>query len=186
MYPVLMTWTELSKPPKCKLPAGFHHMHVDDNGTICTSVLSEERGWSFIYEVEDLLFALMHHLSHPIPYNPAQLRAYTAFATDNGAEYERIAKETAEKYKPEEFYELAIQAFQLQGTWFSLDKDRLNRTVQIDAPSSKHETPPLEPTVPTEEELIALGLECDCSSCLWAASYKGNDLLCLQGNPGSY
>ena len=47
MYPLTMEFTEEypSKPPKCKFTPALFHPNVYPSGTICLSILNEEKDW---------------------------------------------------------------------------------------------------------------------------------------------
>lgn len=47
VFPLTMEFTEdfPTQPPKCRFPAGFFHPNVFPSGTVCLSILNEEKDW---------------------------------------------------------------------------------------------------------------------------------------------
>jgi ubiquitin-conjugating enzyme E2 I len=47
VYPLTMKFSEEypMKPPRCSFPAGFYHPNVFPSGTVCLSILNEEKDW---------------------------------------------------------------------------------------------------------------------------------------------
>ncbi|POY72528.1 hypothetical protein BMF94_4354 [Rhodotorula taiwanensis] len=69
-YPVTLLF------PDGKFPANFYHPNIYPSGTVCLSILNEEKSWrpaiTILLGIQDLLDA-------PNADDPAQLEAYTTF-----------------------------------------------------------------------------------------------------------
>ncbi|BGO90198.1 hypothetical protein NBRC10512_002401 [Rhodotorula toruloides] len=101
VYPVTLIFPDdyPSKPPKCKLPAGFYHPNIYPSGTVCLSILNEEKSWRPAITLKQILLGIQDLLDAPNPDDPAQLEAYTTFKKDLPA-YEKRVKQQAKEYVP--------------------------------------------------------------------------------------
>lgn len=72
------------KPPKCKFPAGFFHPNVYPSGTVCLSLLDEEKDWKPAITVKQILLGIQDLLGNPNPKSPAQEDAYHTFIRYQG------------------------------------------------------------------------------------------------------
>ncbi|GAA6002308.1 E2 SUMO-conjugating protein UBC9 [Rhodotorula paludigena] len=88
-----------SKPPKCKFPANFYHPNVYPSGTVCLSILNEEKAWKPAITVKQILIGVQELLDAPNAEDPAQLEAYTTFKKDKQA-YEKRVKSQAKEHIP--------------------------------------------------------------------------------------
>jgi len=121
MFPVVMLWANLSRPPKCVFPA-IHHCNVYSSGTISVSTLNEECEWSRSYSVPELFFTIQQLLAHPNVDSPAQKEAYLCYIKSREG-YDNKAREQAAKFSAEaDFLSLTKQAF---GSRFKLDRMKL-------------------------------------------------------------
>ncbi|BGP54236.1 SUMO conjugating enzyme Hus5 [Rhodotorula sphaerocarpa] len=102
VYPVTLLFPDdyPSKPPKCKFPANFYHPNIYPSGTVCLSILNEEKSWrpaiTILLGIQDLLDA-------PNADDPAQLEAYTTFkyvSEKDRSAYEKRVKQQAREYIP--------------------------------------------------------------------------------------
>eukprot|EP01036_Dinobryon_divergens_P029346 gene29346-38425_t len=102
VYKVVMEFPEEypSKPPKCKFVPPLYHPNVYPSGTICLSILDEDKGWRPAITVKQLLLGIQDLLTSPNPDSPAQREAYEAFV-NNPAEYKRKIREQAAKNVPD-------------------------------------------------------------------------------------
>lgn len=99
VYPLTMTFTEEypDKPPKCSFPSGFFHPNIFPSGTVCLSLLNEEKDWKPSITIKQILIGIQDLLSSPNPSDPAQEPAYRAYI-DNRKEYENRVKQQAKNY----------------------------------------------------------------------------------------
>ncbi|KAG0657649.1 E2 SUMO-conjugating protein ubc9 [Rhodotorula mucilaginosa] len=122
VYPVTLLFPDdyPSKPPKCKFPANFYHPNMQvpliappdthmltpclhprsyPSGTVCLSILNEEKSWRPAITVKQILLGIQDLLDAPNADDPAQLEAYTTFKKDKAA-YEKRVKQQAKEYIP--------------------------------------------------------------------------------------
>ena len=59
-----------SKPPKCKFPTGFYHPNIYPSGTVCLSILDEDKGWKPSITVKQILVGIQDLLDSPNPLSP--------------------------------------------------------------------------------------------------------------------
>jgi ubiquitin-conjugating enzyme E2 I len=86
-----------SKPPKCKFPAGFFHPNIYPSGTVCLSIIDEDKGWKPTITVKQILLGVQDLLDNPNPNDPAQADAFHLFLQSK-PEYERRVKQQSQKY----------------------------------------------------------------------------------------
>jgi len=86
-----------SSPPKCKFEPPLFHPNVYPSGTVCLSILDEEKDWRPAITIKQILLGIQHLLSEPNASDPAQAEAYSIFTT-NKTEYERRVRQQAQKY----------------------------------------------------------------------------------------
>ncbi|KAI5476295.1 ubiquitin-conjugating enzyme 9 [Pseudohyphozyma bogoriensis] len=96
VYKLVMTFPEdyPSKPPKCKFTPPLFHPNVYPSGTVCLSILNEEKAWKPAITVKQILLGVQELLDSPNADDPAQLDAYTMFKKDRSA-YEKRVKQQA-------------------------------------------------------------------------------------------
>jgi len=96
MYKLTMEFTEEypSKPPKCKFVPTLFHPNIYPSGTVCLSILNEDKGWKPSITIKQLLIGIQDLLDNPNPDDPAQKEPYLAFK-NNRAEYNRKVREQA-------------------------------------------------------------------------------------------
>eukprot|EP01038_Epipyxis_sp_PR26KG_P007662 gene7662-10426_t len=102
VYKVMMEFPEEypSKPPKCKFIPPLFHPNVYPSGTICLSILDEEKDWRPAITVKQLLIGIQELLDNPNPDSPAQREAYEAY-TNNRPLYIKRIKEQAARNVPD-------------------------------------------------------------------------------------
>ncbi len=88
-----------SKPPKCKFVPALYHPNVYPSGTICLSILSEDKGWKPAITIKQLLLAVQDLLTEPNPLDPAQREAYETYVSDRN-EYNRQIRAQAARCTP--------------------------------------------------------------------------------------
>merc|ERR1712156_1070792 len=84
-------------PPKCKFDPPSFHPNVYPSGTVCLSILDEEKDWRPSITIKQILMGIHILLSEPNEKDPAQADAYTAFTT-NINEYNRKVREQAKQF----------------------------------------------------------------------------------------
>ena len=96
MFKMSMEFTEEypSKPPKCKFTPPLFHPNVYPSGTICLSILNEDKGWKPSITIKQLLIGIQDLLDNPNPDDPAQKEPYLAYK-NNRADYNRRVREQA-------------------------------------------------------------------------------------------
>lgn len=85
-----------SKPPKCKFTPPLFHPNVFPSGTICLSILDEDKGWKPAITIKQLLLGIQDLLDDPNPSDPAQSDAFVMFQKDVSA-YERRVRQQAKE-----------------------------------------------------------------------------------------
>ena len=86
-----------SSPPKCKFDPPLFHPNVYPSGTVCLSILDEEKDWRPSITIKQILMGIHILLSEPNEKDPAQADAYTSFTT-NINEYNRKVREQAKQF----------------------------------------------------------------------------------------
>ena len=87
------------KPPKCKFVPPLFHPNVFPSGTVCLSILNEEKDWKPSLTVKQILMGIQDLLDNPNANDPAQAEPFHLFVNQR-QEYIRRVKEIAAKYKP--------------------------------------------------------------------------------------
>ncbi|XP_071491969.1 SUMO-conjugating enzyme UBC9-B [Diadema setosum] len=92
-------------PPKCKFEPPLFHPNVYPSGTVCLSLLDEDKDWRPAVTIKQILLGIQDLLNDPNINDPAQAEAYTIYQ-QNRMQYERKVKEQAQKFAPGgEFYQ---------------------------------------------------------------------------------
>ncbi|KAG5645594.1 hypothetical protein DXG03_005732 [Asterophora parasitica] len=120
LYKLVMNFPEdyPSKPPKCKFTPPLFHPNVYPSGTVCLSILDEEKSWkpaitikqvladislssmtAHIVLSSQILLGIQDLLDDPNVNDPAQSDAYTMFKNDKVA-YERRVRQQARENIP--------------------------------------------------------------------------------------
>ncbi|KAJ3375928.1 E2 SUMO-conjugating protein ubc9, partial [Lobulomyces angularis] len=73
------------KPPKCKFSIPLFHPNVYPSGTVCLSILDDEKDWKPSISVKQILLGIQELLNDPNPDSPAQSEAYVLFKKDKEA-----------------------------------------------------------------------------------------------------
>ena len=100
-YTLRITFSEdyPSKPPKCQFDPVIFHPNVYPSGTVCLSLLNEEKDWKPSVTMKQLLLAIQHLLTNENPLDPAQREPYELFMKDR-AKYLQRVKEQARQMAP--------------------------------------------------------------------------------------
>nr|AVD53619.1 ubc9 [Dugesia japonica] len=85
-------------PPKCKFEPPLFHPNVFPSGTVCLSILDEEKDWRPAVTIKQILLGIQDLLNNPNPKDPAQAEAYTMFLQSK-KEYEERIKKQAEQHR---------------------------------------------------------------------------------------
>merc|ERR1712146_308013 len=65
-----------SKPPKCKFVPVIFHPNIYPSGTVCLSILNEDKGWKPSITVKQMLLGIQDLLNNPNLSDPAQREPY--------------------------------------------------------------------------------------------------------------
>ncbi|KAF8321770.1 ubiquitin-conjugating enzyme 9 [Clavulina sp. PMI_390] len=101
VYKLLMIFPDEypSKPPKCKFTPPLFHPNVYPSGTVCLSILDEDKSWKPAITIKQILLGIQDLLNDPNANDPAQTEAYTLFKNDKTA-YEKRVKQQARENIP--------------------------------------------------------------------------------------
>ncbi|KAF6128054.1 ubiquitin conjugating enzyme E2 I [Phyllostomus discolor] len=66
-----------SSPPKCKFEPPLFHPNVYPSGTVCLSILEEDKDWRPAITIKQILLGIQELLNEPNIQDPAQAEAYT-------------------------------------------------------------------------------------------------------------
>ena len=83
-----------STPPKVKFVPPLFHPNVYPSGTVCLSLLDEEKDWRPAITIKQLLLGIQDLLNDPNIKDPAQAEAYTCYC-QNRTEYEKRVRAQA-------------------------------------------------------------------------------------------
>ncbi|KAL7677723.1 hypothetical protein ACOME3_003960 [Neoechinorhynchus agilis] len=83
-----------STPPKCKFDPPLFHPNVYPSGTVCLSILDEERHWRPAITVKEILLGIQDLLDNPNIKDPAQADAYATYI-NNRPLYDKKIREQA-------------------------------------------------------------------------------------------
>ncbi|KAJ3078608.1 E2 SUMO-conjugating protein ubc9 [Quaeritorhiza haematococci] len=97
------------KPPTCKFTPPIFHPNVFPCGTVCLSILNEEKAWKPAITVKQVLLGIQELLGDPNVGDPAQDEAYRVYKQDR-KEYERRVREQAKKMRDENFVSFGFYA----------------------------------------------------------------------------
>ena len=86
-----------SKPPKCKFVPVIFHPNIYPSGTVCLSILNEDKGWKPSITVKQMLLGIQDLLNNPNLSDPAQREPYELCRDDRPA-YERRVKAMAQRF----------------------------------------------------------------------------------------
>ena len=86
-----------STQPKVKFVPPLFHPNVYPSGTVCLSLLDEDKDWRPAITIKQLLVGIQDLLNDPNINDPAQAEAYTSFC-QNKADYEKRVKAQARAF----------------------------------------------------------------------------------------
>ena len=84
---------------QCKFTPVLFHPNVYPSGTICLSILSEDKGWKPSITIKQLLIGIQDLLDNPNPDDPAQKEPYLAFKNAR-TEYNQRVRAQAASLRP--------------------------------------------------------------------------------------
>ncbi|CAF0867420.1 unnamed protein product [Adineta ricciae] len=87
-----------STPPKCKFEPPLFHPNIYPSGTVCLSLLDEEKDWRPAITIKQILLGIQELLNEPNAKDPAQAEAYGIYMQDK-AEYDRRIRDQAGRFR---------------------------------------------------------------------------------------
>eukprot|EP01002_Notosolenus_urceolatus_P010409 NODE_3735_length_888_cov_92.854589_g2749_i1.p1 GENE.NODE_3735_length_888_cov_92.854589_g2749_i1~~NODE_3735_length_888_cov_92.854589_g2749_i1.p1 ORF type:complete len:168 (+),score=57.45 NODE_3735_length_888_cov_92.854589_g2749_i1:187-690(+) len=88
-----------AKPPKCQFKPVLFHPNIYPSGTVCLSILNEDKDWRPSITIKHILVGIQELLDHPNILDPAQADPYQLYMQDR-QKYEARCKQEAQKYRP--------------------------------------------------------------------------------------
>ncbi|EDW76391.1 uncharacterized protein Dwil_GK15431 [Drosophila willistoni] len=82
-------------PPKCIFEPPIFHPNVFPSGTVCLSLLDEDRDWRSNVTISQILLGIQDLLQNPHTESPAQLEAYNIYLNDRFQYNMRIKAQAA-------------------------------------------------------------------------------------------
>lgn len=86
-----------TKPPKCVFVPVLFHPNIYPSGTVCLSILNEEKDWRPSITIKQILLAIQELLNTPNIKDPAQEEPYKVYMKDVH-EYEERVREEVRKH----------------------------------------------------------------------------------------
>ncbi|BAM80559.1 Smt3-conjugating enzyme E2 [Cyanidioschyzon merolae strain 10D] len=83
------------KPPLCKFIPPLFHPNVFPSGTVCLSILNEQKGWRPSISVKAILLGIYELLKEPNPADPAAEEPYKLFVRNRAGFDARVRQEVA-------------------------------------------------------------------------------------------
>ena len=84
-------------PPECKFSPPLFHPNVFPSGTVCLSILNEEKDWVPTITIKQVLLGIQDLLDNPNLSDPAQREAFIMCRDDRAGYIERV-KTLAKSY----------------------------------------------------------------------------------------
>lgn len=96
MFPLTMTFPDdyPNKPPKCAFTPPIFHPNIYPSGTVCLSILSEEKDWKASLTVKQILLGIQDLLNECNIQDPAQEEPFKLYR-NNREEYRRRVRQQA-------------------------------------------------------------------------------------------
>ncbi|KAJ3147660.1 E2 SUMO-conjugating protein ubc9 [Geranomyces michiganensis] len=103
VYTLTMTFPEdyPQKPPKLQFKPKFFHPNIYPSGTVCLSILDEDKDWKPSITIKQILLGIQDLLDEPNLDSPAQQDAYVMLKRDKVG-YVRRVRQQAKEYAPTE------------------------------------------------------------------------------------
>ncbi|KAI6180174.1 UBC core domain-containing protein [Aphelenchoides besseyi] len=98
LYPLTMTFREdyPATPPKVRFDQPLFHPNVYPSGTICLSLLDENKDWRPSISIKQLLVGIQELLDNPNPEDPAQADAYQSYIQSREDYKKRVRKQATQ------------------------------------------------------------------------------------------
>ena len=80
-------------PPKVQFVPKLFHPNVYPSGTVCLSILDEEKDWRPALSVKQILMGIQELLNDPNMKDPAQAEAYHCLRNDKAAYDQRVREQ---------------------------------------------------------------------------------------------
>jgi ubiquitin-conjugating enzyme E2 I len=95
LYHMTMTFTEEypSRPPKCQFKPVLFHPNIYPSGTVCLSILNEEKDWRPSITIRQILLAVQELLENANIHDPAQKEPLELYIKDREAYNQRVRQE---------------------------------------------------------------------------------------------
>jgi len=87
------------KPPKCIFTPCIFHPNVYPSGTVCLSILNEDKDWKPSITIKQILLGIQDLLNEPNPLDPAQEEPIRLYKS-NMEEYTRRVRLQARQFAP--------------------------------------------------------------------------------------
>lgn len=88
------------KPPKCAFTPPLFHPNVYPSGTVCLSILDEDKDWRPSITIKQILLGIQALLVEPNPLSPAQSEAFVLFQKDKAKYHERVRQQALRNKNP--------------------------------------------------------------------------------------
>ncbi|KAG8340967.1 putative Ubiquitin conjugating enzyme [Trypanosoma vivax] len=100
-FRLLLHFTEdyPTKPPKCVFTPVLFHPNVYPSGTVCLSILNEEKDWRPSITIKQILLAIQELLDNPNIKDPAQEEPYRLYLRDQSEYEDRVREEVAKHHQ---------------------------------------------------------------------------------------
>ena len=101
VYTLTMAFPEdyPNKPPKCQFTPPLFHPNIYPSGTVCLSILSEDKDWKASLTVKQILIGIQDLLTDPNINDPAQEEPFKLYRS-NKEEYRKRVKAQVALYPP--------------------------------------------------------------------------------------
>lgn len=95
LYYMTLQFTEdyPSRPPKCQFKPVLFHPNIYPSGTVCLSILNEEKDWRPSITIKQILLAVQELLDNPNVNDPAQREPLELLVKDKVAYEKRVREE---------------------------------------------------------------------------------------------
>uniref|UniRef100_A0A915DH55 SUMO-conjugating enzyme UBC9 n=1 Tax=Ditylenchus dipsaci TaxID=166011 RepID=A0A915DH55_9BILA len=102
LFTLIITFTVEypSAPPHCRFEPAIFHPNIFDSGTVCLSLLKQEKHWKPSISIRQILLGIQELLHNPNVKDPANKKANNLFKS-NKTKYSEEIKSQAKKYSEE-------------------------------------------------------------------------------------
>lgn len=161
LFPVLLEWNDVDKPPQCCFPKDFHHANVKPTGYVSLSTLKGD--WHPEIAIAEILFDLQQLLVHPNHERPAQSEARNSYRKGL-YDYKTMIQTSV--YVPRSLLEMAsrIDGFGPASSWQLVDGEALSSRSGAHNPLFSR---PKEPIFTSLQVNGRKACQSYCSCCAW-------------------